>query len=101
MTHKKKVGQDVKWVLRKQLSLPDGTQKDVIAGTEKIDGYWATLRRSIGRKGVNTGADGTGTRAYLEMLVRVHQWEYWHLDEDRFALFGEMMAKKRAQDSFF
>ena len=59
------------------------------------------MRRSIGRKGTNTGAGGTGTRAWLEMLVRVHQWEYWHLDEDRFALFGNLLAQRRAHDGFF
>ena len=101
VTHKKKVGQDVKWLLRKRVKLANGTEKDVIAGTEKIDGYWATLRRHVGRKGMNTGLDGSGTRAWLEMLVRVHQWEYWHFDEDRFALFGDMLAQRRAADSFF
>ena len=88
-------------MLRKEVVLASGEKKTVLAGTEKIDGYWATLRRAIGRRGINTGFEGSRERTWLEMLVRVHQWEHWNLDVDRFALFGNMLRMRRSQNGFF
>ena len=75
----------------------DGSVKKVWAGTQKIDGYWATLRRAVGRKGYNTGAKGTERRERLEQVVRTHQWTYWHLHEDRFTLLGGLYKRFREE----
>ena len=84
------------------MKLPSGASKEVFAGTERIDGYWATLRREVGRKSINTGLDMSQARQWLELLVRVHQWEYWNLDVDRFAFFGALVAARRdAAPDFF
>eukprot|EP00972_Heterocapsa_arctica_P052847 7779839-Heterocapsa_arctica.AAC.1 len=70
------------------------------AGTEKINGYWATLRREVGRVPVNTGGTSDSKeQKYLHSLVRVHQWRYWNKGADCFKLMGGVIRGKRVQDS--
>ena len=89
--HKKKVGQKIRYVLKRTVEMADGTKREVIAGTEKIDGYWATMRREVGKRAVQTGATATSEkRQRLHQLVHVHQWQYWHQDADRFAMFAAL-----------
>ena len=81
----------------------------VKGGTQCVDGYWAYLRQKIGRKSVNTGvSEEDPKRAQLHQLVRVQQWEYWHLNEDKFKLVQKIFQKNQenfvaelAADSFF
>ena len=76
VTHKRKPGERVTYAALRTVRMHDGSMKKVWAGTQKIDGYWATLRRAVGRKGYNTGAKGTERRERLEQMVRTHQWTY-------------------------
>ena len=96
VTHKKKPGQPIRYVVLTRVTLANGSSVACKAGTEKVDGYWATLRRSVGKVSQNTGdhADAP-SRRHLHKLVRTHQWRYWHLSEDRFALLGEIIKKRR------
>ena len=102
VTHKKKPGQPVKYVEQFTVELPDGTSKEVLGGTEKVDGFWATLRRLIGRKGVNTGArDKTAKRDWFHKNVRVAQWLYWFADDDRFKRFASYVQQSREGNDYF
>jgi hypothetical protein len=81
--------------------LHNGTTKRVLAGTEKVDGYWASLRRAVGKTSVNTGKR-TGDqkrRTWLHKLVRVHQWLWWHLGDDLFNKLGEVYSERRADEA--
>ena len=51
--------------------LPTGVTVQVVAETEKVDGYWSSLRTEVGRSAVNTGAAGSLNRSWLLKLVRV------------------------------
>ena len=73
-----------------------GVTVDVLGGTQDIDGWWAWLRRAIGRVPVNTGAADSEKRAWLHKLVRVAQWHFWHLDADRFKELGATRREARA-----
>jgi hypothetical protein len=95
VVHKKKVGCVQEFVGRRTIRLASGEVRDVLGGTQKIDGYWASLKRAVGRKSANTGEDGTAARQWLLSLVRVHQWHVWNLDECRFTLFGDILDKQR------
>ena len=76
VTHKKKVGQKIQFVAERVVQMRDGQTKKVLSGTEKVDGYWASLRRAVGKTSVNTGKRGGDQkkRNWLHKLVRVHQW---------------------------
>ena len=79
----------------------NGTTKRVLAGTEKVDGYWASLRRSVGKTSVTTGKR-TGDqkrRMGLHKLVRVHQWRWWHLGEDLFNKLGQVHSQRRVAEA--
>ena len=93
VVHKKKPGQEVHYTALRRVRLADGTEKEVLGGTQKIDGYWATLRREVGKKSYNTGAKGSEKRRRLEMMVRTHQWFHWNLHRDRFTLLGELYKR--------
>ena len=73
MTHKHEVGQAIQFVADRIVTLPNGIWSKVKAGTEKVDGYWASLRRAVGQRTVNTGAADSQKRQRLMTLVRVHQ----------------------------
>ena len=101
VTHKRKPGQPIVYVSERTLTLPNGEVLRTLGGTEKVDGYWATLRREVGRKAVNTGEQDSQNREWLHQLVRVHQWHYWHANVDRFKLFGQLLAARRSARDFF
>ena len=102
VTHKRKVGQRVQYVAYKTIKLPDGTELKVKAGTEIIDGFWASLSTMVGRKGINTGAQGDqAKRDTLYRTVRFAQWKHWHFNADRLKLFGSYLAKYRLEENFF
>ena len=74
----------------------NGIEKSVPGGTQKIDGYWATLRRAVGRRSVQTGATADPSKRHRpHQLVRLHQWQYWHLDADRFAVLRGYLTTAR------
>ena len=101
VTHKKKVGQKIQFVAERTVKMRNGTTKRVLAGTEKVDGYWASLRRSVGKTSVNTGKR-TGDqkrRTWLHKLVRVHQWRWWHLGEDLFNKLGQVQSQRRVAEA--
>ena len=101
VTHKRKVGQPIRYVVKSEVALPDGRQLLVLKGTQKIDGDWASLRRLVGKLSVETGhSSDADRRAWLHGLVRVHQWRWWHLGQERFELLGKLFAAKRASLSF-
>ena len=97
VTHKKKAGVPQQFVARKVVVLHTGDRVECIGGTQKVDGYWASLRRGIGRRSIPTGEAGTRARAWLLKLVRVHQWHWWNLNQDRFELFGKLLDQLRPQ----
>ena len=101
--HSRKRGKQVRYVERKTIRRPGGEEVEVLGGTEKVDGFWAMLRAAMSRTTLNTGAAGTPARQWLVTCLRVFQWHYWHLHEDRFTRFGALVAARRraAACSFF
>ena len=100
MTHKKKKkGQPVRYTETTTVQNKAGKRFKVVKGTQKVDGYWATLRRNVGKRAVNTGAAGTAKREWLCKLVRVHQWLHWGLGKDCFMQLGALYRKRR-EDAF-
>ena len=90
------VGQPLTYVVTREVRNHLGTTYRVRAGTELIDGYWATLRRLAGRKSVNTGGpDDEYTRDYLRKTVRFAQFLHWYHTEDRLVFFGGLLKKHR------
>jgi hypothetical protein len=55
VTHKKKIGQPMQFVAQRLARFANGTVKNLSGGTLQVDGSWASLRRTIGKKSVNTG----------------------------------------------
>eukprot|EP00974_Lingulodinium_polyedra_P078890 7641452-Lingulodinium_polyedra.AAC.1 len=55
VTDKRKAGGALQYVAKKSVRCADGSRKDVLGGTQKVDGFWAFLRRLIGRSSVATG----------------------------------------------
>ena len=102
VTHKKKPGVPIRYVETAEIIMHDGTVKQVEKGSEKIDGYWATMRRCVGKTSVTTGHSSNKVRRlWLHKLVRAHQWHYWHLGVERFSLLGGIFrARRNAQLSF-
>jgi hypothetical protein len=95
VTHKKKVGQPMQFVALRKVTLRSGVQKDVLGGTEKVDGFWAYLRRWIGKLSVNTGTNESEQRVWFRKRVRAVQWQWWNLHRNRFSLLGEAFVAKR------
>ena len=99
--HKRKAGQPVRYAIPAEVVLASGERKAVVKGTQAIDGYWATLRRCVGKVPVNTGHSSSAeVRGWLRALVRVHQWRWWHLGEVRFRVLGRLYSERRAGLSF-
>ena len=54
----------------------------------------------MGRKGANTGTEPeSAERLRLHKLIRLHQWQYWHLSANRFELLGKLYQQFREKDS--
>ena len=94
--HKKVVGEPIHYTRNMWIAFPDGSSERRVAGTQKVDGYWASLRREVGRTSLNSGRDpDSETRSSLHQRVRVHQWRHWHVGEDMFALFCQIVRSRR------
>ena len=91
----KKVGVNQEFVALPTVRLFSGEDRDVLGGTQKIDGLWASMRRYVGEISANTGDTETAKRDLLNAMVRVFQWHWWNLKADRFRMFGELIAKHR------
>ncbi len=59
VTNKKKKGQPVRYTETTTVQNKAGKSFKVVKGTQKVDRYWATLRRNVGKRAVNTGAAGS------------------------------------------
>ena len=100
-THKKKPGQRVQYAPLREVTLADGSRVSCRAGTQTVDGFWASLRKAVGKTSVNTGRSQDPSREWLHKLVRCFQWRWWHHSAERFTLFGTLLQEKRAQGVFF
>ena len=88
------------FVAVRHITFLDGSKKDVLGGTQTVDGYWPELRRAVGRTGLNTGEDpDSDERVRLHQQIRVHQWIYWHLDKNRFELLGGLLREFWSQSA--
>ena len=77
VTHKRKTGVPLRYVIKSEVVLPDGERLLVLKGTQKIDGYWASLRRLVGKLSVETGHSSyAARRGWLRALVCAHQWRW-------------------------
>ena len=99
--HKKKVGVRQEFVALRTVRSRSGRTRDVLGGTQKIDGFWASLRRFIGRKACNTGTADSVKREWLHANVRCFQWHWWNLHLDRFEQFGKLLANRRDEADWF
>ena len=71
--HKRKPGQPVRYTEYATVRTEAGTDIRVQKGTQTIDGYWATLRRCVEKRAVNTGPREGLKREWFHKPVRVHQ----------------------------
>lgn len=95
VTHKRKIGESLNFVKNFVVKPFDGEERAVLGGTQRVDGYWSSLRRCVGKRSLNTGVTGSARRDWLIAVIRCHQWEYWNLDVCRFKLLGEVLQKWR------
>ena len=70
--HKRKVGTRQQYVRKFKLRLPNGRIKFVLGGTQKVDGYWASLRRFVGKRSVNTGDHPDAHRRETSRLKKLN-----------------------------
>ena len=79
----------------------NGATKKVLAGTDKVNDYWASLRRAVGKTSDNTGerAGDQKKRTWLHKLARVLQWRWCHLSEDLFNKLGQLHAERRTAEA--
>jgi hypothetical protein len=73
VVHKKKIGARRCFVKLVKVRLHNGDSQWVKAGTEVIDGHWASIRRCVARTPVNTWHLNT-----LDRNLRFCQWKHWH-----------------------
>ena len=103
VTHKRKPGKKgekqidgVHYTKKMEVTLFDGRKMVVKGGTQIVDGFWAYLRKQVGRTGLHSGDAASATRTRLYQIVRHFQWQYWHLEKDRFVLFCELIRARRS-----
>jgi hypothetical protein len=102
VTHKRKTGQTIQYAAERLVTFPDGSSNMVLGGTQTIDGFWAWLRRIVGRRSANTGkSSDSQKRVWLYQLVRVAKWHYWHLSMNRFNVLGGYQTRLLDYPSFF
>ena len=94
--HKKGKGKRVAYAPERKITFWDGEEREVLAGTQYVDGFWPFVRRTIGRKAVNTGLSFSEQRFWLHANVRFAQWRYWFLDQNRFEIYGSYLKLARA-----
>ena len=100
--HEKKPGRNLQYTQQFEATLASGEQRSVMGRAEKVDGFWSSLRRMIGRCAANTGKSSAGAkRLWFRANVRVAQWHWWHLDANRFRLFGGYLSKSSYATDFF
>ena len=96
--HKRKAGQRVAYAPARRVTCWDGLTKNVVGGTQYVDGFWRFLRKEVSRQAVSTGkAKRAATRQLLLILVRVAQWRWWYLDANRFELYASYLRAARAR----
>ena len=74
------------WSTTKDLTLPHGGTLRVRSGTQTIDGFWAHLKRGIGK---HHRSDPT----LVHQLMRESQFRYWHGGVDPMRALGQTMPK--------
>jgi hypothetical protein len=57
-----------------------------------VDGFFAALRRGVGKGSVNTGGRTGPKRDKLIELVYAWQWRNWNQSVDRFSLACQVFA---------
>ena len=94
--HKPKAGEGVRWVEVAEIRHRGGARRLVQKGTEKIDGFWASLRRAVGRVPFITGSlSDIDRQLWLECTVLAFQWRWWNLSRERFVLLGNIFREQR------
>ena len=71
-----------------------------VGGTQKIDGFFASFRRVVGRRPLNTVGPSSEEKApRMEQLmhfhVRLFQLKHWFGGQDMFAVFGKLRQSQR------
>ena len=86
VTHKRKI-EKMQCTTIRSVVLPNGVVRHTLGGTQQVDGFWAYLRSMVGKVSVQTGlATDSDKRLHFSKLVRLAQWHYRHLHENRFAM---------------
>ena len=70
-----------------------------IGGTQKLDGFFASFRREVGKKSFNTTGPSPETadamESQLHERMRTFQFLYWFSFTDALQVFGEMRKLER------
>ncbi|CAE7212489.1 timm16 [Symbiodinium natans] len=71
-----------------------------VGGTQKLDGFFATFRREVGKRPINTTGPSPATAEAMETQlherVRTFQFLHWFSFTDAFQVFAEMRKLERA-----
>ena len=71
-------------------------QEERQGGTQKLDGFFASFRREVGRRPFNTAGPSLQTAANMEQhlheRVRCFQFAYWLSGSDLFQVFGALRS---------
>ena len=62
------MGVNIQLVKQETVRRASGESRDVLEG---VDGYWASLRKFVGKRYFNTGFQGTRKRDWLLAMIRV------------------------------
>ena len=71
-------------------------QEERQGGTQKLDGFFASFQREVGRRPFNTAGPSLQTAANMEQhlheRVRCFQFAYWWSGSDLFQVFGALRS---------
>ena len=74
-----------------------------LGGTQKLDGFFASFRRVVGKKPLNTvgSCDSQGPRMeqLMHFAVRAFQLKFWFAGCDMFSLYGKLREVARTGDA--
>ena len=68
------------------LTLPNGDEVDVLAGTQYVDGLWRRLRTSIGQS-------HSSNFDRIDILIRFMQWKTWNTGVDPWLAFASTIPR--------
>ena len=100
--HKPPKPQFVKMFKLKRWDGSSWVQDERLGGAQKLDGFFASFRREVGRRPFNTTGPSLESAAkmeqHLRQRMRCFQLAYWLSGSDLFRVFGALRAAERSAE---